>query len=60
MDQILSRRGHEVVGNGASEVIAATTAMTFMALGQTNLVLAHAIEDLEDTPISQLEEERTE
>jgi len=39
---------------------AATTAVTSMALGQTNLVLAHAIEDIEDTPMSWLEEERME
>jgi len=42
------------------EVTVATTAMTSMALGQTNLVLAHTIEDVEDTPMSWLEEERAE
>jgi len=41
-------------------MITTQMAMTSTALGQTNLVLAHAMEDLEDTPTLRLEEERTE
>ena len=41
-------------------VIQMQVAMTFAALGRTNLVLARAIEDLEGTPTSELEERRTE
>ena len=42
------------------EMIRTQVAMTSVALGRTNLVLARAIEDLEGVPTSELEEGRTE
>ena len=42
------------------EMIWMQVAMTSVALDQTNLVLARAIEDLEEVPTSELEEGRTE
>jgi len=42
------------------EMIWMQVAMTSAALGQTNLVLARAIKDLEGTPTSESEERRTE
>jgi len=42
------------------EMIWTQVAMMSMALGQTNLVLAHAIKDLEGTPMSESEERRME
>jgi len=42
------------------EMIRTQVAMTSVALGRTNLVLARAIEDLEGVPTSESEERRTE
>jgi len=42
------------------EMITAQMVMMSAALGQTNLVLAQAIKDLEGTPTFRSEEERTE
>jgi len=42
------------------EMIRMQVAMMSVALGQTNLVLACAIEDLEGVPTSESEERRTE
>jgi len=42
------------------EMIRAQVVMTSVALGQSNLVLAHTIEDLKDTPTSESEGRRME
>jgi len=42
------------------EMIQVQVVMTSAALGRTNLVLAHTIEDLEESPTSESEGRRTE
>ena len=41
-------------------MITTQMAMTSVALGQTNLVLVHAMKDLEGIPMSELEDKRME